>query len=168
MYEVNSVTHTMAATMAWCHRTLSWGWIRIGRMYGWIWAGSWWHCLVTTMVWMFEVVPHMSLLQDWTVRWCCAVTATITQQLIHQKWQVTCCGAVLWQDIVCWSSLRMMVMQLFRSHMFQHLVHLYQRKSSVKGLSFKRPKYRPNNLSYWPAGSRNWEFSTVNTKRTFT
>jgi hypothetical protein len=61
---------------------------------------------------MFEVVPHMSLLQDWTVGWCCVVTATITQQFIHKKWQITCCGAVLWQDVTLWPSLGM-VMMLF-------------------------------------------------------
>jgi hypothetical protein len=62
---------------------------------------------------MFQVVPHMSLLQDWAVGWRCVVTRTITQQFIHQEGQITCCGAVLWQDVISWSSLWMVMMELF-------------------------------------------------------
>lgn len=125
------VERTVATAMTWCHRTLSWRWIWIGRVYGWIWARSGWYCLVTAVVWMFQVVPNMSLLQDWAVGWCCVVTGTITQQFIHQERQITCCGAVLCQDVISWPSLWMVMRELFWPHVFQHLVHLHKRSSLV-------------------------------------
>ena len=68
---------TMTTAMTWGYRALCWRGVRVCRMYSRIWTGGWWHGL-TTMMWVFQMMTHMPLLQHWTMRRCCVVTTAIS------------------------------------------------------------------------------------------